>query len=392
MAERIVLHVGTMKSGTTSMQALLYADRAGLAAQGIHAPGERWEDQVRAVRDVLARADGKGETWARLAAEARDWEGTVVYSMEYLGTFTPRQASAVASTFAPTPVEVVITFRDLNRTLTSMWQETIQNGRAWSWDEFLAGARATRAGHSTTARRARRVVRAVHRRLPGEVARRVQPAISWALPSAAGDNFWHQHDVVRIARVWAEVVGEENVTLVAVPGPGSSPDALTARFGEVVGFDPATVPATPRDNSSLGAASIQVLQQMNQRLEAAGIAWDAGREVRKFALAKQILRRRTTSEQRIGLTVSPWVRAESQWREQQLRTTRMRFVGDWSDLDPVDVAGVDPSATPSAELIAVAQFGFEALVAEHGLDRTWTQTSDPSVAIDALAALVRDLL
>ena len=60
MAERVVLHVGCMKSGTSFLQRTLAENRGVLAAHGFTFPGEGWQQQVLAVIDVRGhRRDGE---------------------------------------------------------------------------------------------------------------------------------------------------------------------------------------------------------------------------------------------------------------------------------------------------------------------------------------------
>ena len=86
-------------------------------------------------------------------------------------------------------MRVVVTARDLNRTLVSMWQETIQNGRTWTWAEYVADAEA---------KRPRAGAGAADRRTPG-------------------GTFWRQQDLVRMVADWSGVVGTDNVALATVP-------------------------------------------------------------------------------------------------------------------------------------------------------------------------------
>ena len=133
MAQRVVLHVGTMKSGTSYLQALLFAEKERLARSGVLVPGADWSHQVRAVRQALApRRGGPRQHWEALVEEVRTASGTAVVSMEFLGPAHPDTIASVVGALGAAEVRVVVTARDLNRTLVSMWQETIQNGRTWT--------------------------------------------------------------------------------------------------------------------------------------------------------------------------------------------------------------------------------------------------------------------
>ena len=147
MSERVVLHVGAMKSGTSYLQGLLYANKPALAGRGVLVPGDAWSHQVRAVRQVLAPGRHPGTPrWKALADEIRSAPGTAVVSMEYLGPAKRSAAEQIVADLGGSDVRVVFTVRDLNRSLASMWQETVQNGRSWTWDEYVADARRKRPG------------------------------------------------------------------------------------------------------------------------------------------------------------------------------------------------------------------------------------------------------
>ena len=90
MAQRVVLHVGTMKSGTSFLQNVLGENKAELAERGVLVPGRRWRRQVRAVKELIAHG-GPGQppmpvdgVWQQMVEEIRAWPGTAVISMEYL--------------------------------------------------------------------------------------------------------------------------------------------------------------------------------------------------------------------------------------------------------------------------------------------------------------------
>jgi hypothetical protein len=364
---RVVLHVGTMKSGTTSIQSLLFEQRGVLAERGVLALGTRWPDQVAGVRALTARPQAPGEPWQRLVEQARGWDGTSVISMEFLGPIEPRQVRAAVASCDDLPVHVVLTMRDLNRTIASQWQETVQNGKSWSWAEYRSGARAARPWRALP-----------RRRVP-----------------EAGTTFWRQQDANRIVRCWADAVGRERVSLVTLPPPGAPRSTLLERFGQAVGFSVDQLGVPESKNAALGAASAQLLQRVNGRLVELGLGHSDARLVRKRLLAKRVLSARRGEEQPIGLDVRPWVLKASAQMVDRLRATGVRLVGDWADLTPVPVPGVEPGDTPEAELVAAARYGFDGLRAllerrlgPEGLPY-WPDPTDSEGAVEALAGLVR---
>lgn len=366
LGRRVVLHIGTMKSGTTSIQSLLFGQRPELAAQGVLPLGDRWGDQVAGTRALIAHADAPGDAWQRLVDQAAGWDGISVISMEFLGPFIPRRVEAAVRSFGDLPVHVVLTMRDLNRTIPSLWQESIQNGRSWSWHDYVDGARDGRPWQEVT---------------PPEVTK-------------PGRTFWRQQNASHIAHRWASVVGWDRLCLVTLPPPGAPRSTLVERFARAVGFDASDLAEVRPRNESLGAASAQMLQRVNARLAASGLGDSDALKLRKRRLAKQVLSTRRDQEQAIGLDVSPWVVETSAEMVERLRRTGVRLEGDWEDLTPVEAPGVDPADTSEDELIAAARYGFEGLqarlVGRSGREALspWPDPADAKGAIEALAGLV----
>lgn len=341
MAQRVVLHVGTMKSGTTYLQQTLYANQQLLAERGVLVPGRTWSDQVAAVRGVLGRGRDPlfgdlEQYWTRMVEEMDAWPGTAVVSVELLARVTPARVKAVVESLPRgTEVEVLLTARDLNRSLIALWQETIQNGRTWTWDHYAADAE--RGRHGTRS----------------------------AETGLAAETFWRQQHLERLVRKWAAPVGIDHVTVVTVPPPGAAPDLLLGRFAEAVGFDPADVRGSEKANAAVGAASVEVVRRVNEVLDAHGHPWPTGQYLRKHLLAKKVLAARRAQEPRIGLQVPDWVAAYSRELVSGVQATGVRMIGSWSDLDPVPVPGIDPTTVEPTAVHQAAIDGFHGLRARY---------------------------
>jgi hypothetical protein len=326
---RLVLHVGAMKSGTTFIQSRLFAHRETLQERGIRVPGRQRRSQVLAVQQLLR---GGGPMWDKHAAAVSRHPGTSVISMELLGP-APEAVARRLRESVDAEVSVVISARDLNRSIPAMWQETLQNGRSWHWDAYVAGVEADRPS-----------------------TREGRPA------TGAGRAFWIQQDLVRMASTWAEVVGREQVTLVTVPPPGADRELLWQRFSAVAGPELEGLGGAPEANESLGAASALVVRRLNELLDAAGLPFPRGHEVRKRLLTKQVLAARRADEPAIGLPVAPWVPEETTHQRAGLEGLGVRLVGEWGDLDPVPVPGLDPADVSEAEVTEAAVAGLSGLV------------------------------
>ncbi len=329
MADKVVLHVGLMKSGTTFIQRQLFAHQAILRDRGTLVPGARWADQVTAVSDGLRRGGNHDGSWETLTTEIDEWSGTAVVSMEFLGPAGPRVIRRLIGSLAPARVEVVVTARDLNRSIAALWQETIQNGRSWTWPEYVAGVRAGCPWHD-----------------PAET-------------TEAGRTFWRQQDLSRIAGSWGKAA--DRLTVVTVPHPGAAREELLDRFTTAAGIAPLEV-ASGGGNESLGVASTLALRRMNELLSEEGMDFPMASDVRKGFLAKRVLAARRPDEPGVGLPVQDWVVSMCEELVARVRELPVEVVGDWADLAPVDVPGIDPGDVPADAVAEAAIAGMAGLI------------------------------
>jgi hypothetical protein len=321
LAHTVVLHIGAMKSGTSFVQQVLGANRDVLADQGFLFPGRAWRHQVHAVLDVLGQTrDGtvlpaSVGAWQRLTDEIARFDGTAVVSMEFLGPAPEAGIERVLAGLAPAEVRVVLTARDLGRSIPAMWQEGLKNRRSWHWHDYLADLREGSGTETAT-------------------------------------RFWRQMNYPGIARRWSSLAGAERFTLVTVPPPGAPPRLLWERFCSVAGLNPEPFDLTGRDNASLGAASAQLLRALNAALPD-DLPLQQYQKVVKHRLARHGLTARTAQEPPIGFAPD-WVVGHAEAQIDRLRALAPRVVGDLEELRPVGKAGVDPHEVPAEERLAAA--------------------------------------
>ena len=137
MAERVVLHIGSMKSGTSFIQNVLGDNKDELAEHGCAlSRASAGSSRSRAVQDLIgARWPGPGadrsapDPWQsarrrgeRVARHRRDLDG--VPRPPQRRTRSPRSQES----FPDAELEVVLTGRDLARNIPAMWLESVQNG------------------------------------------------------------------------------------------------------------------------------------------------------------------------------------------------------------------------------------------------------------------------
>lgn len=343
--DTVVLHIGTMKTGTTYLQSRFKQHRRELARAGVCYPRR----QLPALRDLfgrrgtLANREVRG-AWQGLLDELRTTDArTGVVSMEYLSTATPDRIASVVADLAPATVEVVITARDLVRVAVAQWQETIQNRSVWTWSDFAAS-------------------------ITAEPPDEGEPGI----------RFWRQHDVGRLVDDWSSVVGPEHVHLVTVPPAGSPPDVLWSRFCAVVGVDPGAYVAAEqlRANVGVDAASAELLRRINAAI---------GRDVShatylqhvKHLLGKQVL---ASGSRRAKPTMTPlqhaWAVRHAERLVERLGDRGIHVVGDLRDLVPppplpdapaVTIDDADVAAAAVDVVVALLQ-RLEALGGKEGAD------------------------
>jgi hypothetical protein len=303
-----------------------------MADDGVLFPGGRtWRDQVAATRDLLGTAhlavstDGETMSWEWLAGEAASWPGeTVLVSMEFLSFAEPKQVARAVQSLQPREVEVVVTVRDLARVVPAMWQESIQNGAAWSWHAYIDSLRER----------------------PG--ARR-----------RAAKVFWRQHDLPHILSTWIGVVGADHVTVVTVPPEGAGPDLLWNRFCQAAGLSGYPVHVQPV-NTSLGVAGTELMRRLSRasknRLSRAAYIRDL-----KHFLAKDILAKLDDTSFRMTADDQQWAIAQARRMVDDVRALQLPVVGDLAELVPPPAA--DGRAPDQVDDSAVLDVAVEAILA-----------------------------
>lgn len=330
----VYVHVGLPKTGTTYIQSALWENRDRLAAAGCLVPGEKPLSSWLAASDFLGRrprgADAPAVVggWSGFVEAIRGWDGDrVIFSQELLGNATRRQVQRMVRSLRPCDVHVVITVRDLARTLPSVWQQEIRKGRTWTWGEFVAAVQDPDRG-----------------------------------PVTAGVAFWLRFDVERLLQTWDGVVPPSNIHVVLVPPRGAPAELLLGRFAEATGVDPSAVMcAQPAGNTAVGLAEAEVLRRLN-------VALAGGLNERQYTRAvvqsvvPALQERSSSTRSQLPVEHLGWVAEKSDELVAFLQRNAYHVVGDLSDLTPRGEAesGSDPDALDEAALVEPLM---EALVA-----------------------------
>ncbi len=238
MVDRVVLHVGTMKSGTTYLQHVL--ETGILESVGGFYAGGSFKAQARAVDRLPTWTDARSpKAWRRLAERVQRREGVAFYSHEFLSFAPGDRARKIVESFGGAPVDVVLTVRDQHAAIPAQWQTYVRNRGTDTWEQYVRRLETMRGGPR---RRSQRVY--------------------------AIRNFRRAQDVPDIIRRWRNHPGVTSLGVVLVPPAGSPPQLLWQRFCEAAGIETPEPPdAGSPANPSLGYASCELVRRLNPSLK-----------------------------------------------------------------------------------------------------------------------------
>lgn len=279
---------------------MLNAD--ALARHGVTIPTKnRFVDadlfHFRAALDLLEQ-DWGGDpghaegSWDAMVRRVRRAPGASIISHEILAAAKPDKIAKAMNDLSGCEVHVVYSARDLGRQLPAAWQESVKQGRKWTFRRFL---------------------------------NKVERGETW---------FQKALDLPTVLNRWSVKLPPDRVHVVTVPH-GRTQDELWHRFAEAFSIDPAWAPKdSERANRSLGIAETQLIRRLNRRLELT-----VRREQTYDALIRELLaQRELVSRESIPVRLPP---ARFDWAEQQadlwidwLKGSGVHVVGDIDDLRP----------------------------------------------------------
>jgi len=254
MVERVVLHIGLPKTGTTYLQAILWGNRNRLRGDGIHLPGRNHREHLWAALDLrerknLERRDPRAPgAFGRLCTELAQSDASAgLITHEFFCGASADQAKRAIALLAPARVDLVVTARDAAGMLTAGWQERVKNG---STADLRETARTDRPG------------------------------------SEFGWRTWDLHGV--LSR-WLEAVPAERVFVLPLPGRGTPPEELWQNFAGVLGAEGRYEIPDRAANQSLGAVQVELLRRVNAHLEAFHTPLDRGEWIRGYLAEKHLV-------------------------------------------------------------------------------------------------------
>ena len=330
MARRLLIHIGLPKTGTTYLQASIWAHKGRLRRQGILLPlRSTFSHYVAALElsDTLPPhlASFKG-TLDRLIDRINEWDQDIVVSHELFTTATAEQIAGFKSRVRAEEVHLIVTARDVVRQVSADWQETVKNGYVFDYGRYVTD-----------------LVR-----------------------DDPGTFFWRMQNLRSIIDRWAVGLSPDHVHIITVPPKSAPPDELWRRFCSVIGFSADEFPGAeqPR-NQSMGIAGTEFIRQLPEFVGSREPITPQFRQVQiKRYLAQTVLAE--FEDEPIGLQPEhiEFFVAKSRDYVNYVREHRFHVVGDIDSLisDPLTQP---PHVTPHAKDVADAGvFGIVALTNE----------------------------
>ncbi len=261
MAEKVFLHLGLPKTGTTYLQTVMWADRERMREQGVLLPGRERRDHLWATRIIredphLATYDERvRESWGVLQQEIAAWEGTALISHEFFAGAAPEQAARMVAALAPAEVHLILTARENVGLYSGGWQESLKNRDTRTMAEFAAA----------------------------EVA-----------PGSMSVWNWRTLDLRLVLERWAPTVPAERVHVIPTPRSTEPRDTLWRRFAGLIGLDPGSFDLSVTfDNPSMGVAEAETLRRINDHIHTPDFErpFDRGVYIRTFLADERLATR-----------------------------------------------------------------------------------------------------
>jgi hypothetical protein len=327
-----IVHIGPHKTGTTALQAAFWNNRKAVAKQGVHYAS----NGRHAMTAVLAGIEHISPwtvdkrpppmwKWERLLNDIRSSKSKrVLLSSEFFADAKPDNAARVIQQLDPTRVQIVITLRPLSRILTSQWQQFVQNQNTFAFEDFL-----------------RKTLDDPHPAKP--------------------PVFWRRHRHDDLVRRWADLVGPDHLTVVAL-NEGDR-DMVLRAFEQITGLTTGTLAPDPTiQNRSMTLPEIETIRAFNVAFKERNLPSLLYMRIMRFG-ATFVMQQRTPEPDEPKIELPDWsvepIREIATEMMDNIRATGVRVVGDLDDMlyIPKPRVGPSPEVSVSPEVAASAALG-----------------------------------
>lgn len=234
MAEKFILHVGFHKTGTTAIQASLFAAQSTLLEHGIDYPTKASHGAAWSLSEKVWGWANRGgrltpqSKWRKFVRMANSSKQTFMASSEFFSELNQTHIQKIKNQIKAEKTQIVFTIRPLAKMLASSYQQYLKYGVKADYEKWL-----------------------------NEMLD--EPGASKMTPT-----FWRRNFHGENIKMWAEVFGAENITVMVVDE--SKPEFLYEAFNSYLGIPSGTlVKQDIGGNRSLTAEEASMLQQLNKK-------------------------------------------------------------------------------------------------------------------------------
>jgi hypothetical protein len=284
-ANSIMLHIGAHKTGTTSLQAALFAASKQLEEQGVInlvADGDETANHAARAVQRLPSSGSAGapvdyNVWTTLVRQAQAHPNQLVsISAEAFAVSESLVIKQIVKDLGLDRLQVVITLRPLGKILPSQWQQDLHG--AWLSLEFEEWLKKT--------------------------LKDVEP-VKQIGPLQVPHQFWFRHRHDALLQRWIDAVGRDSITLVVADDQRKS--SLLEHFEKLLSLSAGTLTSTGiTRNQSMTLPEMQIMQRYGELLESS----ELGKKIvaqSRYHKALRILRKmRPENENDARLAVPAW--------------------------------------------------------------------------------------
>lgn len=226
---RLIIYAGFHKTGTSAMQAALMRARAELKVRGIHyAQGHGKHAQHR-----LAKISSEHPQEKRLRSIQGliSKHGIALLASEFFSELSEQTLVELKNRLGESvSVEVIFSYRRLEKVVASQYQQFVKTGYSQSLDEFAEAIMTNTNDHHEA------------------------------------NLFWRRHSHSEIAKRWAKVFGASNVHIVVADE--KNPEVLISWFTQFLGLpaESLLLRATRRMNRSLDTEELAFVRALQLEL------------------------------------------------------------------------------------------------------------------------------
>jgi hypothetical protein len=303
-----LLHIGPHKTGTTSLQNSIRANRDEILRQGVFYGAPEGRLASNRIARSLLRLPFKNPNevvdyreWEDQVARVRASEAPrVIVSGEEFSFCEKREIQTLLKDLGRDRVHVVVTVRPLAKVLPSQWQLDLRGSfTSGSFDEWLRWTLKPRG------------------------ARRIAQLIGVPHP------FWFRHRHDELVARWAKEIGADRVSVVVVDDRDHR--VLLTAFERLLGLSGGTLqPVDGKSNPSLSAQEIAIILRVQQLLQEKGLLFAERVRSRQIQRRLLSLRPRLATDRKIELPqwAVPEVSDLSRSVYEGLINSGVRIVGD----------------------------------------------------------------